>query len=65
MGLNPVAVTQNLQAVKSKKYDDDDDGDDDDDDNDGNLFPAGTIARDPHHRESPTSRKQGLFPRRT
>ena len=63
MGLNPVAVTQNLQAVKSKKYDDDDD--DDDDDNDGNLFPAGTIARDPHHRESPTSRKQGLFPRRT
>ena len=64
MGLNPVAVTQNLQAVKSKKYDDDDD-EDDDDETDGNLFPAGTIARDPHHRESPTSRKQGLCPRRT
>ena len=59
MGLNPVAVTQNLQAVKSKKYDDDGD------DNDDNLFPAGTIARDPQHRESPTSRKQGLCPRRT
>ena len=24
------------------------------------LFPAGTIARDPHHRESPTRREQGL-----
>ena len=60
MGLSPVAVTQNIQAVKTKKYDDDDD-----DDNDDNLFPAGTIARDPHHRESPTRRKQGLCPRRT
>ena len=25
-----------------------------------NLIPAGTIVRDPHHRESPTRRKQGL-----
>ena len=24
------------------------------------LFPAGTIVRDPHHRESPTRREQGL-----
>ena len=24
------------------------------------LFPAGTIVRDSHHRESPTSRMQGL-----
>ena len=24
------------------------------------LFPAGTIVRDPHHRESSTSREQGL-----
>ena len=24
------------------------------------LFPAGTIIRDPHHRESPTRREQGL-----
>ena len=24
------------------------------------LFPAGTIARDPHHRESPARREQGL-----
>ena len=24
------------------------------------LFPAGTIVRDPHHRESPTHREQGL-----
>ena len=24
------------------------------------LFPAGTIIRDPHHRESPTCREQGL-----
>ena len=24
------------------------------------LFSAGTIARDPHHRESPTSREQDL-----
>ena len=29
------------------------------------LFPAGTIARDPHHRESPTRREQGLNLRRT
>ena len=25
------------------------------------LFPAGTIVRDPHHRESPTRREQGRF----
>ena len=24
------------------------------------LFPAGTIVRDPNHRESPTRREQGL-----
>ena len=24
------------------------------------LFPAGSIVRDPHHRESPTRREQGL-----
>ena len=24
------------------------------------LFPAGTIVRDPDHRESPTRREQGL-----
>ena len=24
------------------------------------LFPAGTILRDPHHRESPTRREQNL-----
>ena len=24
------------------------------------LFPAGTVVRDPHHRESPTRRVQGL-----
>ena len=24
------------------------------------LFPAGTIVRDPHHRESPTRCEQGL-----
>ena len=29
------------------------------------IFPAGTIVRDPHHRESPTSREQGLNLRRT
>ena len=29
------------------------------------LFPAGTIARDLHHRESPTRREQDLNPRRT
>ena len=29
------------------------------------LFPAGTIVRDPHHRESPTRREQGLNLRRT
>ena len=29
------------------------------------LFPAGTIARDPHHRESPTRREQDLSLRRT
>ena len=29
------------------------------------LFPAGTIVRDPHHRESPTRRKQDLNLRRT
>ena len=29
------------------------------------LFPAGTIVRDPHHRESPTCREQGLNLRRT
>ena len=28
------------------------------------LFPAGTIARDSHHRESPTRREQGLSLRR-
>ena len=28
------------------------------------LFPAGTIVRDPHHRESPTRREQGLSLRR-
>ena len=29
------------------------------------LFPAGTIIRDPHHRESPTRREQSLNLRRT
>ena len=29
------------------------------------LFPAGTIVRDPHHRESPARREQGLGLRRT
>ena len=29
------------------------------------LFPAGTIVRDPHHRESPTRREQDLNLRRT
>ena len=29
------------------------------------LFPAGTIIRDAHHRESPTRRERGLNPRRT
>ena len=29
------------------------------------FFPAGTIVRDPHHRESPTRREQGLNLRRT
>ena len=29
------------------------------------LFPAGTIVRDPHHRESPTRHAQGLNLRRT
>ena len=29
------------------------------------LFPAGTIVRDPHHRESPTCHEQGLNLRRT
>ena len=29
------------------------------------LFPAGTIVRDPHHRECPTRREQGLNLRRT
>ena len=28
------------------------------------LFPAGTIVRDLHHRESPTRREQGLNMRR-
>ena len=64
----------NPQAY-SKSYDDDD-GDDDDDDElffvewltDERrfaLFLAGTIVRDPHHREFPTRRKQGLILRRT
>ena len=29
------------------------------------LFPAGTIVRDPRHRESPTRREQDLNLRRT
>ena len=29
------------------------------------LFPAGTIVRDSHHRESPTRCRQGLSLRRT
>ena len=29
------------------------------------LFPSGTIARDPHYRESPTRHEQGLNLRRT
>ena len=29
------------------------------------LFPAGTIARDPHHRESPTRHEQDLNLQRT
>ena len=29
------------------------------------LFPAGTIVRDPDHRESPTRREQGFNLRRT
>ena len=49
--------------------DDDDDDDDDDewltDEMRLALFPAGTIVRDPHHRESPTRREQGLNLRRT
>ena len=40
----------------------DDDGDDDDDD-DFFLW-AGTIVRDPHHRESPTRHEQRLNLRR-
>ena len=28
------------------------------------FFPAGTIVRDPHHREFPTRREQGLDLRR-
>ena len=28
------------------------------------LFPGDTIVRDPHHRESPTRREQGLNLRR-
>ena len=28
------------------------------------LFPGDTIVRDPHHRESPTRREQGLILRR-
>ena len=28
------------------------------------LFPAGTIVRDPHHREYPTRREQNLNLRR-
>ena len=62
------------------KIDDDDDDDDDDgnDDDDDELFlwygwltkglalfPAGTIARDPQRRESPTHREQDLNLRRT
>ena len=53
---------------------DDDDSDDDDefffvvwltDERRLDLFPAGTTVRDPHHRESPTRRQQGLKLRRT
>ena len=29
------------------------------------LFPAETIVRDPHHRESPTNREQGMNLRTT
>ena len=29
------------------------------------IFPAGTIVRDPYHRESPTRREQGFNLRRT
>ena len=29
------------------------------------LFPTGTVVKDPHHRESPTRREQGLNLRRT
>ena len=31
----------------------------------GALFPAGTLVRDPHHRESPTRREQDLNLRKT
>ena len=55
------------------KYDDDDDDDDDDelfvvwltDKRRLALFPAGTIIRDLHHRESQASREQGLNLHRT
>ena len=59
-----------------KQSNDDDDDDDDNNDNDDDdyelllwhgwqtkrvvLFPAGTIVRDSHHRESQTRRKQDL-----
>ena len=39
--------------------------DDDDDERRLALFPAGTIVRDPHHRESTTRRVQDLSLRRT
>ena len=43
---------------------DDDDDDDDDEFDDDALFPAATIVRDPHHRESLARLEQGLSLRR-
>ena len=64
------AVTRNMTDLKDEilsKIDDDDDDDDDDvfvvwltDERCLALFPAGTIVRDPHHRQSLTRCGQGL-----
>ena len=64
-----------IKAAVTALHSCNDDGDDDDDDDDDDdklfllygwptkgkaLFPAGTIVRVPHHRESPTCREQDL-----
>ena len=60
-----------IQAAVTTLHSCNDDGDDDDDDDKlfllygwqtkgKALFPAGTIVRVPHHRESPTCREQDL-----